>query len=101
MNSFFHRRVQVIVSDGHSNPRVSGYEEVYENGRHQVRTWGDRDRDRLIDRSTDRGLSLEPTANGSVLRDVIAVAQRGYQKAKRVIQNVPTALQAAWAELNR
>ena len=43
MNTIFHRRVQVIISDGPSNPQIKGYEEFDENGRHQVRRWGEQD----------------------------------------------------------
>ena len=124
-----YRQVQVSYRGG-EKPEVQGYEEIWRNGQRQVRHWTDEDdliplpidASEMFDFWNDPWMEVdqrspvprylkpikveveEPVTRKFVLGEELSKVKqfftKGWKKVQRMSQRLPSALKAAWRELN-
>lgn len=130
MRSVFrhYRQVKVVNLGDSIKPDVQGVEEIYYNGQRQVRYWGDRSSHlfsagdaagdwrrpsytrpaprytpfEVLDGGPLQPSSMQPDSAWQQRMQMLKYTlSRSMRKLQKVFKNVPSALRAAWRELNR
>jgi arylsulfatase A-like enzyme len=92
-----YRQVEISSRNGEES-EVQGYEEIWHNGHKQVRHW--------TDKEALNSLPIETFDSWDLWNDLwegfnfSQLFTRRWQKFAKICQRLPSALQAAWRELN-